>query len=51
MVNPRIAAVVTADDMPYRSRHDAPVLRRSSIRSCMRTRRRAGHPASISRGS
>jgi arginine decarboxylase len=27
IVNPRIAAVVTADDMPYRSRHDAPVLR------------------------
>ncbi|KQU50203.1 decarboxylase [Bosea sp. Leaf344] len=27
LVNPRIAAVVTADDMPYRSRHDAPVLR------------------------
>ncbi len=27
IVNPRIAAVITADDMPYRSRHDAPVLR------------------------
>ncbi|MCX6412199.1 MAG: hypothetical protein NTZ81_07610, partial [Actinobacteria bacterium] len=27
IVNPRIAAVVTADDVPYRSRHDAPVLR------------------------
>ena len=27
IVNPRIAAVVTADDIPYRSRHDAPVLR------------------------
>lgn len=27
IVNPRIAAVVTTDDMPYRSRHDAPVLR------------------------
>ena len=27
IVNPRLAAVVTADDMPYRSRHDAPVLR------------------------
>ena len=27
IVNPRIAAVVTIDDMPYRSRHDAPVLR------------------------
>ncbi|MEP9375891.1 decarboxylase [Aquabacter sp. CN5-332] len=27
LVNPRIAAVVTTDDMPYRSRHDAPVLR------------------------
>lgn len=28
IVNPRIAAVVTADDMPYRSRHDAPVMRK-----------------------
>ncbi|MCP8937921.1 decarboxylase [Alsobacter sp. SYSU M60028] len=28
IINPRIAAVVTADDMPYRSRHDAPVLRK-----------------------
>lgn len=27
LVNPRIAAVVTTDDMPYRSRNDAPVLR------------------------
>lgn len=27
IVNPRIAAVVTTDDMPHRSRHDAPVLR------------------------
>lgn len=27
IVNPRIAAVVTTDDMPFRSRHDAPVLR------------------------
>ncbi|MBB4042061.1 arginine decarboxylase [Microvirga flocculans] len=27
IVNPRIAAVVTTDDMTYRSRHDAPVLR------------------------
>ncbi|WP_348644657.1 decarboxylase [Starkeya sp. ORNL1] len=27
IVNPRIAAVVTTDDMPYRSQHDAPVLR------------------------
>ncbi len=27
MVNPRIAAVVLPDDLPYRSRHDAPVLR------------------------
>ncbi|GGF66805.1 decarboxylase [Azorhizobium oxalatiphilum] len=27
IVNPRIAAVVTTDDMAYRSRHDAPVLR------------------------
>jgi arginine decarboxylase len=28
LANPRIAAVVTTDDMPYRSAHDAPVLRR-----------------------
>ena len=27
IVNPRICAVVTTDDMPYRSHHDAPVLR------------------------
>ncbi|MHB2168516.1 decarboxylase [Alsobacter sp. R-9] len=27
MMNPLIAAVVTADDMPFRSRHDAPILR------------------------
>jgi arginine decarboxylase len=27
MANPRIAAVVTTDDMPYRSLHDAPILR------------------------
>ncbi|WP_127091607.1 decarboxylase [Aquabacter cavernae] len=27
VANPRIAAVVTIDDMPYRSRHDTPVLR------------------------
>jgi arginine decarboxylase len=27
LANPRIAAVVTTDDMPYRSAHDAPVLR------------------------
>lgn len=27
ILNPRIAAVVTTDDMPFRSRHDAPVLR------------------------